>query len=359
MGKWHKQLSRLAGLAVILGGAATAVHADVTTDRAGSILVFPKISTAASADTLIQITNTGNSMTFAHCNYVDATLFDVVTQERCSRPSATCVSLWQETDFDIVLTKQQPTQWSVANGRAVNPMDGIGNPESGFDPGRIPPKPDFEGELRCVEIDTAGQPLAGNHLKGTAQLATYESGPDISRYAAIAIEANPDSSPSNPLQLDDEVYSACPSVLRVSHAADGAQDPSSGLSTSTELTLVPCAQDLENQVPKTVTVQFLVFNEYEERFSGSTSVTCYRSAPMSELDTARPGGNSIFSVGVLGSYAALTEITPVISPSGESGGLVGVARRSLPGASAFASLHTEGSHIPPAGADSIFLAERF
>ena len=29
---------------------------------------------------------------------------------------------------------------------------------------------DFTGELKCVEVDAAGAPLSGNHLKGEATL---------------------------------------------------------------------------------------------------------------------------------------------------------------------------------------------
>mgnify|MGYP001075677390 CR=1 FL=1 len=69
--------------------------------------------------------------------------------------------LWIETDFDIWLTKQQPTHWVVSQGRLVNAADqpcsnnaGVPNGQSGgifpsggffdcndagLDPGRVPP----------------------------------------------------------------------------------------------------------------------------------------------------------------------------------------------------------------------------
>ncbi len=356
MVKWDGFLSGL-GIAVVLGVLTSAARADVTSEKAASVLVFPKVVASASEDTIIQIVNTSNSLIQAHCNYIDARLFDVVTGQRCSRPSATCQALWQETDFDIWLTRQQPTHWSVANGRQVDLTDGIGNDGSGFDPGHIPPKPDFEGELKCVEVTASGEPVAGNHLRGSAVLVA--SSGDTSRYNAIGIEANPDAQPSNPLVLDGEVYAACPEKLWLNHFAEDAEH--GGGRALTELTLVPCAQDLENQQPKSVTVQFLVWNEFEERFSASTTVTCYLSQFLNTLDF---GGlnNSVFSDTVLGTTVAMTEITPVVQPNGDSGGVIGVARRfvSTGGSqgTVMHSLHTTGSFIPPNGPDTILLAPR-
>jgi hypothetical protein len=353
MVKWDEFLSGL-GIAVVLGVLASAARADVTSERAASVLVFPRVIANANEDTIIQIVNTSNSMIQAHCNYVDARLIDRVTGNPCLRPSERCEPLWQETNFDIWLTRQQPTHWSVANGRALNLNDGIGNDGSGFDPGHIPPRQNFEGELKCVEVTASGEPVAGNHLRGSAVLV-HRNG-DTARYNAIGIEANPDAQPSNPLVLDGDVYAACPERLWLNHFGDGGLIPA----TVTELTLVPCAQDLENQSPTSVTVQFLVYNEFEERFSASTTVTCYLSALLNTIDFGGP--NSVFSRIVLGTAVAMTEITPVVQPDGRSGGVIGVARRfvAIPGgvASVMHSLHTSGSFIPPAGPDTILLAPR-
>lgn len=361
--KWNVFLPGLCGLAVALGAVASGVRADVTSEKAASILVFPKISVNSSYDTIILLANTSNSMVHAHCNYVDARLFDIITGSQCFRPSAVCQAIWQETDFDIWLTKQQPTHWAVSDGRLVDPTDGFGHSGSGFDPGRVPPKGDFEGELKCVQVTASGEPLAGNHLKGEAVLKA--SSGDTARYNAIGIEANPNATPSNPLILDDNIYNACPAKLWVNHVAEFANEPVGqqfgvNAPVNTELTLVPCSEDFENQQPKSVTIQFLVYNEYEERFSASTTVTCYLSVNLSDIDSINNPTSSVFSTGVLGTTVAMTEITPVINNDGTSGGVIGVARRTVRGtgapASVFHSIHTTGSHIPPAGPDTIYLA---
>ena len=114
---------RRGGWAVILAlvAAAAPLHADVTTERSSSILFFPKvISETPGIDTIIQISNTSNSMVFAHCFYVNGTLEDSTTFLPCSVPSATCMPAGQEVDFDIFLTKQQPTHWVVSTGRTFD-----------------------------------------------------------------------------------------------------------------------------------------------------------------------------------------------------------------------------------------------
>ncbi len=79
----------------------------------------------------------------------------------------------------------------------------------------------------------------------------------------------------------------------------------------TEITMVPCTQDFEEGIlfptpgegagPASTQVQFLVFNEFEQRFSTSTTLTCFDELPLSAIDTSQPE-RSIFSAGV-GGYA--------------------------------------------------------
>jgi hypothetical protein len=65
----------------------------------------------------------------------------------------------------------------------------------------------------------------------------------------------------------------------------------------------------------------LIFNEFEQRFSTSTRVTCYRDLQLSDIDT-RPGddGNnfSIFSASVQGTVTGQSRIRAV-SGSSEDG----------------------------------------
>jgi hypothetical protein len=380
--KWNAFLSCLCGFAVVLGGVAVSARADVTTEKGASILIFPKVRADGVFDTVIQIANLSNNMVHARCFYVNATLQDTVTNFPCEVPSATCVPLCQETDFEIWLTKQQPTHWSVSEGRNFTPYPTFGQDDSGFAPGHVPPMSDFVGELKCVEVTDSGEPITRNDLKGEAtlvSLASAENNPaqtvagDVAKYNAIGIRGNPNVAPSNPLLLDGgETYDACPAKLILNHVSSGAPDlvaselvaggilpPGTTSAGFTDLTLVPCTEDFENQIPKSVTVQFLIYNEFEEVYSTSTTVSCFL-----ETELANIGSGHIFGYGVLGTDVAQAVITPVVQTDGSSGGLIGIAERittvavdgkSTAGRAAY-NLHSEGSYIPPNGPDSITMS---
>jgi hypothetical protein len=316
------------------------ICADVTTERSASILVWPKVIANGTRDTIIQITNTSNSLVRAHCFYVNASLADPSQEEGPLNPR-----LWLEIDFDIVLTRQQPTFWLVSRGRPVNPTDPTCHEEieclyAGFDPGLIPPVvPDFEGELKCVQVDDSGAPLSGNNLIGEGKL-TYDSEQDpepgtpfvqgLSSYNAIGILGN-DNNGDGTLVLgggqcggsgavcssDDDCggegpcvfeYNACPETWILNHLAEGApnivleasQFGDTPSAVTTELTIVPCTQNFETQVPTTVTVQFLTWNEFELQFSTSTSLTCWTN----------------FELGDIGAPAFTFEGQPVHDPLG-------------------------------------------
>ncbi len=309
------------GLSFVLGLAGSVAHAEVTSERGSSIIVFPKvifdsqgILSGEPTDTIIQISNTSNSIVYAHCYYMNAAPVNP------SRPiSDANPPRWQEINFDILLTKQQPTHWVVGNGRPQDPSDKIcsGDPRTnvvinrdclnaGFDPGRVPLTPDpFVGELRCIEVDSSGAPINGNHLKGEATLITPGSpqvAADASKYNAIGFQGlNTDLNSNNSdftLCLGGGVseacpggaeYSGCPETVLLNHYAEGAANPvveshgNGPSSVSTELTIVPCTQDLERLERPKVTVQFLLVNEFEELFSASTLVDCWGNFRLSDV----------------------------------------------------------------------------
>jgi hypothetical protein len=396
--KWNAFLSGLCGCAAVLGVLAADARADVTIDKGASIIVYPKVVVDGTRDTVIQLANTGNSMVHVKCYYVNAALFSTITGSPCDTPSATCAPLWQETDFTIWLTKQQPTHWAASRGRRVDPTDGFGYDGSGFDPGLIPPLSGFEGELKCIEVTESGEPMTGNHLKGEATIESVgpireDFGTDVSKYNAIGIQGNPDVTPQNPLLLNGEVYDACPNKLILNHFStlsqdpvvselndhfdrkDGDLQPSDGFTridsaTFTEITLVPCSEDFELQLPTTSTIQFVVYNEFEERFSASTTVTCYLSTELTYIDSPTTYDRSVFSVNVLGTLVAHAEITPVPTTDGVRRGLIGIAERFVVAAilendsvvdvdfaSAAYNLHTQGD-LDTTDPDKIRLTER-
>jgi hypothetical protein len=303
---------KVLGLLVASLALSGVARADISIERSGSILVFPKIIANSTRDTIIQITNTSNQMVRAHCFYVNAALTNPSLPQGPLNPP-----LWLEIDFDITLTKQQPTYWSVTQGRPVNPTDATCEPGvqdcfyAGIDPGRVPPVvPDFVGELKCIEVDESNRPLNGNHLKGEATLVTLANG-DLSKYNAIAVPglenngddilvlgggqctgegerngdicgSDEDCGDSGPCAFE---YDPCPQTWILNHQPYLAPDLILGppWSVDTELTIVPCTQNFETQIPTTVTLQFLTWNDFESQFSFSTSVTCWANLDLGDL----------------------------------------------------------------------------
>lgn len=349
MGSASGVIGRLAvvtSLALIMSVATAA--ADITTERSASILIFPKLvfdstglQTGTPVDTIIQISNTSNSMVFAHCFYVNA-----APQDPTRPPGASNLPRWQEVDFEIFLTKQQPTHWVLSSGRRDDASDNrtpcsVDCSGAGFDPGLIPPAGNdpFTGELKCVEVDSSGAPINGNHLKGEATIVTTDGNAEVSKYNAVGVlglntDQNSNNS-DNVLCLGGGVsescpngaeYNACPQTLILNHFAENATDPviealgngqNGKSSVSTELTLVPCTEDFENQAVPSVVVQFLITNEFEAQFSTSTTVTCWGNFRLNTIGAI----GRILEIGTLGTRFAQTRIFPA---GDDQSGLIGV-----------------------------------
>lgn len=333
---------RVAVLALLVSLGTVPARADVSTEEGGSILVYPKIINANGRDTIIQLVNTGNTLEHLHCFYTDARPRDPRLPVGPTNPA-----LWQEVDFFLWLTRQQPTVWTASQGRALNPLDG-----SGLDPGSIPGVVNgFTGELVCVEVDSSGNPITANRLQGDATLVSASG--DSSKYSAIAIQSGPLGGDSRTLLLDNEHYSSCPNTLIFNHFATNAPDPvagppdnfgdcgGAGCPITTELTLMPCARDYENQRPGTSTVSLLIYNEYEERFSATVAVTCWANLPLNRVSAA-------MSFSVLGTPTAQTRITPVPGTVGVLGVAEEFHHNEADAVSAAAwNLQTEGSFYEP------------
>ena len=82
-------------------------------------------------------------------------------------------------------------------------------------------------------------------------------------------------------------------MLVFNHLFDGAIDPiSNEFVASSELTLVPCTENFLQQAVPSVTAQFLVYNEFEQRFSTSRLVRCLLDTPISRIDTSQSTARS-------------------------------------------------------------------
>jgi hypothetical protein len=323
----------LVGLLLAASGLAPALAA-TTTERSASILIFPKVVYDGSRDTFIQVSNTSNSMVHAHCFYVNATPLCIGAGDCLAGTcNGTCEPQWVEVDFSIWLTKQQPTHWGVGNGRISDPGDQQCRTDNfecngaGLDPGRVPPVSSvpFVGELRCIEVDQSGAPISGNHLKGEATIVSSDG--DAAKYNAVGLLGLPfTNNGDDVLCLGGGVTDECPSGaeyegcgerLILNHFAENADSPLFGptSSVSTEVTLVPCRADYEQQQPTQITVQFLAFNELEQRFSASTTVDCWRSFFLEDV-------RNIFEIRTAQTRFVETQMRP---SADSNSGFVGVA----------------------------------
>jgi hypothetical protein len=299
--------------------------ADVASDRAGSIVIFPKVIADGTRDTLIALSNTYTTTQYVHCFYVNAGgTCQFNPTEQCAVDSDCplwetanehCIPFWQEDDFDLQLTKQQPTIWRASTGRVVDATDPVGGSCTnvsvsgtdrqtcpGIDPGNIIPAPaqPFRGELKCILVDASGAAANGNHLKGEAIIETLGS-PQISKYNSINILAVADASSSTntedlALKLNNSEYNACPETLEVLHYASGADDvvlnaldPNScagplGCPVDTQITLIPCTEDFEDQVCVNTIAQFNAFDEQETPVSASMEIACWNNSYLSDIN---------------------------------------------------------------------------
>ena len=387
--RWAGWTVAIATALVISGGQV--VRADVKSDAPAAIVVYPDVEADLSnnVDTVIRLTNTNVSKPLlAWCFFVDANSHcsggsndgKVCTNDTGLCSGGSCVAGWQETDFRINLTPNQPIQWLASagladhdlplpNGRCrLNPRRSCGADADCtlFIPGdscsqsnagtRIPPVPEdpFVGELRCIAIDSNGVPVARNDLKGEGLLETAStSNLDVASYNAVGIQATGNSTgdPNN-LTLgpgSDGEYNGCPNYLILNHFFDGAADPvpsSVDSEVTTDLVLVPCSADYLRQVPGSAVVQYLIFNEFEQRISTSNTVKCFQKIQLCNIDSPQCERSS-FNVAVMGTLTGQTRMFP------QGSGLVGVAiehHSNDEDRSAAFNLHMQGAR---ANADTI------
>jgi len=379
--RWLSWLGAVAAVLMFVGvGAAAAV----TSDRAAAIVDFPAIAVgpivgaevdgalsdlnggylkAGSIETLVQLSNVSDLPVNAHCFYENANAHCTVNGVICNPllpppDCGMCVPGWNEIDFWVRLTPRQPMAWVASEGLTSFKLPG--NTGS-----RIPPVPEvpFIGALKCIVVDDTGTPTDQNVLKGEATFveteiptgATSEPGlseaddpeVNIAKYNAVGIRAY-EGAVNDDRELvlggPEPEYEGCPSVLILNHFFDGvvspANPPASDDEVITGLVLVPCEEDFLRQIPGSTVVQYLVFNEFEQRFSTSRTVDCQQALQLSMIDTTQPD-RSIFSAGVAGTTVGQTRMAPL------QGGLLGMAIEFHGDQAAAFNLHYQGEREEP------------
>jgi hypothetical protein len=352
---------RRALLAIAYVLTAHTAKAQIASDQPAALVVYPLVfvDDKIPTDTLIQLSNTSKDPVAARCFYVNANGHCSNSGDACSSGAecrgGLCLPGWSETDFRVQLTARQPIAWVASDGLVVCtpaqmskyhddcvPLDGRTRRGPGGQSNvgtRIPPVSEipFVGELRCVVVDDQGRPTDRNVLVGSA--TTVQAGRDlldVTRDNAVGIPAVAGANNGdNTLRLGEE-YAACPNTLIVNHLFDGAMIE--GNAVQSVIVLTPCAADYNLQVPASIIAQILVFNEFEQRFSTSTTVQCFAMRALSRLDTTQPE-RSIFNVGIAGTLSGQTRIHG-IAAGGH--GLLGALYEAYPEASAAVNVHYQG-----------------
>jgi hypothetical protein len=137
------------------------------------------------------------------------------------------------------------------------------------------------------------------------------------------------------VQLDGVMYEQCPDRLHF-------QALSSQSGSDSELVLVPCSQDLLNQIPASTPIQFAVVNELEQQFSGSTGLSCFIRKRFSTIPPLRRS-----TVGTDAIHAIVRGVdVPLI-------GLV-IDRFAIPGSSAV-SVSSNEPHLEGGRSATVYL----
>jgi hypothetical protein len=381
-GRAGRYIGLVAALALIGWAAGARAQISVAaSDLPGGYVVLPKVvvhttggtppvvAGGVATDTLIQMTNVNQSSeTKVDCWWVNANSHcGGCTGQNCGpvcdtnadcTPGLNCLSGWSVLDFTLVLTPGQPVGFTASSGLNPVPCDTSDfsatckTTTMGGNVLRVPEDP-FRGELKCVAVDENDVPLGRNDLKIEATIvSTVVPGAGTpattaASYNGIAFASVGDGSgaPGDPLCLGSapsgssatcaQTYAPCPGVLIFDHFFDGASTELGG-AVSTDLTLVPCSEDLGDPSVAAnfeVVAQMLVYNEFEQRFSTSSRVRCYRATRLVDIDTPLgPSGDafSVFSAGVEGTLTGQTRIRGVQGAGGRLGyGLLGVACESF------------------------------
>jgi len=345
----------VAALALAALTSARPAVGDVTSDQAAAILQYPFVYVEDShavtegfdlyTDTVIQISNVSDAAVDVHCFWENANAHCTNTGDVCffadecctesSLGCGVCFPSWNETDFRFRLTPRQPLAWLAGEGLTQFPLTGIGHsvgPDGSSNAGsRIPAVPEdpFIGLLKCVAVDPeTGSPVDRNVLKGEATLEFVEDvdsmdAPsaagfippiDVAEYNAVGILAHPGANNGdNVLDLGPDgegEYNGCPNVWILNHFFDLVVDPVNQTIHQTGLVIVPCTEDILHQIPGAAVVQYLVYNEFEQRFSTSRPFDCQQALPISLIDTTDET-RSIFSAGVAGTVTGQTRFTSV------------------------------------------------
>lgn len=225
-----------------------------------ALLVFPLVQADdTGADTRIELLNLSGQGQDLQCFYVQG---DKVPG---GRSDDTC----NEIGFFLSLTPYQPISWLATEG-----LDDV------LTHSAVPPFFSGGGELKCAVVPPEGQTDLEFHNTIQGRATVYSSSGRTVSYGAVAFQRLSPGDFTGVMSLDGRTYAQCPDKLHFDVIAD---QPTGAPPSTSDLILVPCSENLLLQTPATITVQFLIINEFEQQFSTSISVTCFDREMLSEI----------------------------------------------------------------------------
>jgi hypothetical protein len=283
----------------LLVGACTIASAAQNVGNAsqkGSVLIFPKIDNTSddlnTRDTIIQISNDYSRGVMVKCYWVN--------------------SKQEFQDFMFLVTITQPV-WFRAS-------DGMGSGSANLDPVNTPVTvpPFFEntvGELKCWAVDFEGaNQINFNHLYGTATVLDYRNitayqynSVNFTARGFTNINAKVGTGGDIVLSGADKQYDACPLYLTFNFFTYDTTDPPIDKRAiavdgegqlvrfgKTDLTLVPCKQDLrQDRVPTCTKAKFDIWNENETKYTGAYQcLKCWFEGYLNEIGLSATGFGS-------------------------------------------------------------------
>lgn len=213
-----------------------------------ALLMFPLVQSQVTTEgvtqeTRLELVNLTNRAITLNCFYVRG--------EDCF-----------EVGFFVSLTANQPISWLASSGyRNIATFSSI-------------PPFQGEGELKCGVVPST--PFLRDHNVVQGRAMVYDDQGQALSYSAVAFRRLVDGDFDGFYALDGQTYENCPDRM---HFDVLAVQPGS----NSEIVLMPCNQDLLNQIPSTVTAQFQIVNEFESVFSASMSVTCWSKRSLDRL----------------------------------------------------------------------------
>lgn len=302
--------------------AAAGAGAATTSDHPAAILVYPEVRITEDLDTHIQLTNAAAELIDVRCFY-ELTEMDCVggqDGESCDVEPVTCSGACAEQHrrlpFHVRLTSHQPLAWRASLGLADAPLDGVERTGPDGQSNRttyVPPLGDgpVAGVLRCAVVDGATlAPRPLDALVGQATVAGSTAGDgDGALYRAIGAPALGAGDGDDVLSLGGSPaeYAGCQTANVLEHFFSGGPLTTGAITAevATDLVLTTCGSTAEE--PTRTVVQFLVYNEFGQRFSTSRQVAGRLARPLAAIDTSEPA-RSIFSVNVAGTLGGRTEV---------------------------------------------------